>query len=560
MTLGIQALLGFTPILIVLILMVLLRWPATRAMPVAWFTASMLAASFWHTPFRWILASSINGVFIAIKILIIILGALVLLFTLRESGAIAAINRGFMNISADRRVQAILIAWLFGGFIEGAAGFGTPAALAAPLLLAIGFPALAAVMVSLICNSTPVTFGAVGIPIWGGMGWTLDIPPIQNAIAAVGMSYPEFIHHIGIWAAIPHALIGTLVPLMMVAMLTRYFGEAKSFRQGLQIWPFAIFAGLCFTVPYAFTAIIVGPEFPSLLGGLIGLAILVPATRAGFFVPKNTWQFMDQNLWEKDWMGSIPVGDHQEHNTMPLWKAWFPYILIGVILVLTRVKFLPLQDWTKFISLKFTSILGTGISNSIEPFHLPGILPFALVALFCIPLYKMERNKVKRAWSEAVVRLVKPAIALVFAVPMVRVMIQSGHNPLGWESMPLTMAQFVAQIAQSAWILFAPFVGALGAFMAGSNTVSDMLFGLFQYGVADNLGISHLVTLGMQAVGGAMGNMICVHNVVAACATVGLVGVEGILIKRNLIPMTIYGLLAGFLGVLFTYVLAKGLF
>ena len=142
-----------------------------------------------------------------------------------------------MNISPDRRVQAILIAWLFGGFIEGAAGFGTPAALAAPLLLAIGFPALAAVMVALICNSTPVTFGAVGIPIWGGMGWTLDIEPIKNAISAIGMSYPDFIRNIGIWAAIPHAIVGTFVPLMMVTMLTRFFGEPRSFRHGLKIWP-----------------------------------------------------------------------------------------------------------------------------------------------------------------------------------------------------------------------------------------------------------------------------------------------------------------------------------
>ncbi len=560
MSLGFQAFVAFLPILAVLVLMVLQRWPATRAMPASWLIAVLISAFVWKTPIRWIAASSINGIFITMKILIIIFGALVVLFTLRESGALATINRGFMSISPDRRVQAILIAWLFGGFIEGSAGFGTPAALAAPLLLSIGFPALAAVMVALICNSTPVTFGAVGIPIWGGMGWTLDIPRVQQAITTVNMSYSEFIHHIGIWAAIPHALVGTFVPLMMVAMLTRFFGDNRSFREGLEVWPYAIFAGLCFTVPYVITAIFIGPEFPSLLGGLLGLAVLVPATQSGFLVPKTIWDFPEQSSWEKDWMGSIPAGEKTIMNSMPLWKAWLPYIFIGGLLVMTRVKFLPFEAWTKIISFKFTHLLGAEISNSMEPFYLPGIFPFAVVALLCIPLYKMKNKHVKAAWQEAVKRIITPAIALMFAVPMVRVMVQSGHSALHWESMPLTMAHFVAQIAQGIWPFFAPFVGALGAFMAGSNTVSDMLFGLFQYGMADRLGLSHLVILGMQAVGGAMGNMICVHNVVAACATVGLAGVEGVLIKRNLIPMTVYGVAAGMLGLLFAYVLATGLF
>jgi len=560
MSLGVQALIAFIPILIVLYLMVWRRWPATQAMPVAWLTAAIVAMFVWKTPFQWVAAASVNGTFIALKILIIIFGALVVLFTLRESGALTRIKQGFMNISPDRRVQAILIAWLFGAFIEGSAGFGTPAALAAPLLLAIGFPALAAVMVSLICNSTPVTFGAVGIPIWGGMGWTLDIPRVQNAISVAGMDYSTFIHKIGIWAAIPHAVAGTFLPLMMVGMLTAFFGQKRSLKEGLAIWPYALFAGLSFTIPYLLTAIFIGPEFPSLLGGLIGLGILVPATQAGFLVPKNTWDFPPAEEWEEEWMGSIPVGTRIDSMQMSLWKAWSPYILIGLLLVLTRVTFLPFGAWTKLVSFHFDHIFAAEISNSIAPFNLPGIIPFILVALLCIPFYRMNSQKVSIAWKEASTRIVKPAIALLFAVSMVRVMIQSGHNPIQWESMPLTMAHFAANVAQGAWPIFAPFIGALGAFMAGSNTVSDMLFGLFQYGVADRLGISHLVVLGMQAVGGAMGNMICVHNVVAACATVGLIGVEGILIKRNLIPMAIYGIIAGILGLILAYILVPGLF
>ncbi|MHC4594310.1 MAG: L-lactate permease, partial [Planctomycetota bacterium] len=116
-----------------------MRWPATKAMPISWILTVILALFVWRTPLNWVAASSINGIFLALQILIIVFGALVLLFTLKASGALRAISNGFTNISEDRRVQAILIAWLFGAFIEGSAGFGTPAALMAPLLLSLGF-------------------------------------------------------------------------------------------------------------------------------------------------------------------------------------------------------------------------------------------------------------------------------------------------------------------------------------------------------------------------------------------------------------------------------------
>jgi len=164
------------------------------------------------------------------------------------------------------------------------------------------------------------------------------------------------------------------------------------------------------------------------------------------------------------------------------------------------------------------------------------------------------------AWNAAIKRIISPAIALFFAIPMVRVMMQSGHNMSGFENMPIVMAQFITDVVQGAWPLVSPFVGALGAFMAGSNTVSNMMFSLFQYSIAEQLNISHIIIVSMQSVGGAFGNMICVHNIIAACATVGLVGVEGILIKRNLIPMSIYGFVVGVTGMIIIYLLFPNLF
>jgi lactate permease len=560
MSLGLLALLASIPIVVIFVLMVIMRWPATKAMPVSWILAAILAYWVWETPLDWIAAASINGAVLATQILVIVFGALVLLFTLRECGAMEAINRGFSDISADRRIQAIIIAWFFGGFIEGSAGFGTPAALMAPLLLSLGFPALAAVLVSLIANSTPVSFGAVGTPTLIGVASTLDTPAVLQAISGVGMSFTEFIHQIGFWTAVLHSVMGIFVPLMMVAMLTKFFGAKKSFKEGLEIWPFAIFAGLAYVVPYLLVAWLLGPEFPTIFGGLIGLIIVIPATKAKFLVPKKTWDFPEKSQWEKNWIGSIAAKNDQPSSHISVFKAWIPYLLIGLILVLTRLKQLPLLDWVKSVSITYKNLLGTDISGNFPIFYNPGVVPFILVALFSIFLYSMKGQQVSTAWRAGIKRIIGPAIALLFAVPMVRIMMQSGNNMSGFENMPIVMAQFITEIVQGAWPLVSPFVGALGAFMAGSNTVSNMMFSLFQYSIADQLNISQIVIVSLQSVGGAFGNMICVHNIIAACATVGLVGVEGILIKRNLIPMSIYGLVVGITGLLIIYVFYPNLF
>lgn len=558
MSIGFLALMAALPIVAIFIFMVGFRWPATKAMPLAFLITLILALVIWKTPGNWIVASTVNGMVIAFKILFIVFGALLLLFTMRESGAIEAINRGFTNISADKRVQAIIIAWLFGGFIEGSAGFGTPAALAAPLLLSLGFPALAAVMVALIANVTPVSFGAVGTPTLIGIQSSLDIPSVQETIAQSGLTYVEYMQQIGVWTALQHALPGLLLPLIMVSMMTRFFGEKRSIKDGLAIWPYALFAGFCFVGPYVAVALLLGPEFPSLLGGLLGLAILIPTTRAGFLVPKTTWDFPERSQWEKNWVGSISMEKPGAAKSSIL-KAWIPYVLIGLLLVITRVRTLPIYEWVKSADIHYRGLFGTTVSGTFDPLYNPGIMPFILVSLLCIPLFGMKRREVGAAWAEAIKRIKNPIIALIFAVPMVRIMMQSGNNPDGIMGMPIAMATAMTGIFKGAWPLVDAFIGALGSFMAGSNTVSNMLFSLFQFSIADQLGISTILIVSLQNIGGAVGNMICVHNVIAACATVGLVGVEGLLIRRNLLPMAIMGGIVGIIGLILVYTVGRGM-
>lgn len=556
MEVGVQAFFAALPILVAAILLVGFRLPAKKAMPVVYLVTTAVAIYVWEVTFNRVLASTIQGLLITIAVLWIIFGAILLLNTLKHSGAIKVIREGFNNISPDRRIQVIIIAWLFGSFIEGASGFGTPAAIAAPLMVAIGFPAMAAVMIGMMIQSTPVSFGAVGTPILIGVNKGLDSEGISATLTNLGSNWDTYLQIITSQVAITHAITGTLIPLFMIMMMTRFFGKNKSWTEGLSALPFAIFGGLAFTIPYALTGMFLGAEFPSLIGALIGLAIVVPAARAGFLVPKNTWDFAPKEEWPVHWVSKLEIKmDAMTSKVdMSLTRAWIPYLLVAVILVITRVSD-EAKAFVKSVVIPFKDILGEGLGYSITPLYLPGgILVFVVFLTYF--LHKMEFKEMKAAIGESSKVMLGAGFVLIFTIPLVRVLINSGVNESGFDSMPVAMANFVATTVGDIYPLFAPMVGALGAFIAGSNTVSNMMLAQFQFGVADALGISTAFMVALQAVGAAAGNMIAIHNVVAASATVGLLDQEGETLRRTIIPTVYYCLVAGIIGLVGMYVLS----
>lgn len=555
MELGTQAFFAALPILVAAILLVGFRLPAKKAMPVVYIVTAIVAIYVWEVTFNRVLASTIQGLLITIAVLWIIFGAILLLNTLKHSGAIKVIKEGFNNISPDRRIQVIIIAWLFGSFIEGASGFGTPAAIAAPLLVAIGFPAMAAVMIGMMIQSTPVSFGAVGTPILIGVNKGLDSEGITQTLQNIGSNWDTYLQIITSEVAIVHAITGTLIPLFMIMMMTRFFGKNRSWTEGLSILPFAIFGGLAFTIPYALTGIFLGAEFPSLIGALIGLGIVTTSAKKGFLVPKNTWDFAPKEEWPIHWVSKfeIKLDNISSKTNMSLTKAWTPYLLVAFFLVLTRVSD-EAKAFVKSWVIPFKDILGEGVGYSITPLYLPGgILVF--VVLLTYFLHKMEFKEIKGAFSDSSKVILGAGFVLIFTIPLVRILINSGINEAGFDSMPVAMANFVASSVGDIYPLFAPMVGALGAFIAGSNTVSNMMLSQFQFGVADALGISTAFMVALQAVGAAAGNMIAIHNVVAASATVGLLDQEGETLRKTVIPTIYYCLVAGILGLIGMYVL-----
>lgn len=531
------AFLATIPILIVGILMVGFTWPASRAMPLGWAAAALIAFFFWDMPARWLGAATLAGFMNAVDILIIVFGAILILQLLTRSGAIPIIGDSLARICTDKRAQLLIVAWLMGSFLEAAAGFGTPAAVAAPLLVGLGFPPLIAVVVALLADTTPVTFGAVGVPIWGGFA------PLEEVVdLAEGVTFRAFLQDISAWSGILHFAVGTFMPLMIVAVVTRI--ASGSFKRGLEIWPLALLAGLVFTIPQLLIAAFVGPELPTLLGSLIGLAIFVPLVSRGFLRPRKPFDFPKREKWPANWSGLEVEPPKPPSKPVSVWKAWLPYLLIGMILLVGRIEVFGLNDLLRSVEVAWEDILGTTISRGIMPFYNPGIFPFLFLALLVPFIYRMRWPEFVGAWRDTLRLIRSAAVALLFALALVYIMINSGEAA-DIDSMLIVMASAAADLAGSFWYLMAPLVGTLGAFISGSNTVSNIMFGVFQLSTAEQSGLREIPVLALQAVGGAAGNSIAIHNVIAAAATVGLIGKEGLVIRRNLPVALAYGLLVG---------------
>lgn len=239
-------------------------------------------------------------------------------------------------------------------------------------------------------------------------------------------------------------------------------------------------------------------------------------------------------------------------------KAFLPYLLVIGILIATRtIK--PLKEWlNNNLVITFSNILDTSITNKTQLLYSPATT-LLIVSIICIFIFGMKGDTVKKSWSASGKTMLAAAPALLFSIPMVQVFINSGTPADVAEpilAMPKVLAAGAADLFAGAWPLFAPWIGALGAFIAGSNTVSNMMFSHFQWSTAtqidlDAIGASKVVAL--QAVGGAAGNMISVHNVVAACAVVGMVNKEGLVIRKTLIAMTYYAIQAGLVGMAFIF-------
>jgi len=540
--------LAVLPILLALGLMAIFRLSASRALLIAFASVVIIALFYWKMDITVLAAYSLLGVLKSLDILFIIFGAILLLNMLHRTRLLRAITAGFSNISPDRRIQAIIIAWLFGAFIEGSAGYGTPAALVAPLMVGMGFPPLAACMIALIANTTPVPFAAAGTPT------IITLKTIEADIVGAGFSFAGFSRDLTSMITIILGVGGLLIPAVIVFVITFVFRKDRRMRSFLEMLPFALFSGLVFVIPYHLLARFLGPEFPSIIGALVGLLVVIAAAKLKFLVPRNIWDFPAQEKPSPGQMDSLAKKDTKvilsaSEKPVSTLAAWAPYAVIALYLFVSRIPMLGIKDPIKSVVISIPGLLGVpGADYSFEVLYNAGLFPFVLVAILTGIWRKLKGREIGLV-ALATAKQVQPiAIALFCAVALVQVMMNSNLNNSGLPGMLTQIASRLAAGTGPVYPLVAPFIGILGAFVSGSCTVSCVMFGSLQFQTALLLKLSPLVIVSLQVAGGAIGNMFCINNVIAVASTTGIAGSEGKIMTMNMLPALFYALLAVFVG------------
>lgn len=491
------------PIGVILALMVGWRWSAARAGAAG--LVVTLALARW--PFAYGEARYENlgygaaaggalaeAGFTAFTILWIVFPALCIHHLQVRTGGAAAIGGAIARMSPDPRIGVLLVAWFFALFVEGAAGFGSPVALGAPLLVAIGVQPSHAVAAVLVGHAVGVSFGAVGTPI---------VPQI----AATGLDGRTLAAATGLF----HAALGWVMLFIASRIATEGLGPAE--RRRAPAWTLA--AGALFLVPMFAISRWVGPELPTLGGALLGGLVFVGLVRHA--------------------AGRQAGGAGQSGDGIAAAAA--PYlVLIGLVLATRLIE--PLRDAAISIALQWRML--DAFEGDMRPLYHPGTM--LLAGFVAGGILQGARAPDLRRAALAAARQLRPVVAaLVAMLSISRVMVHSG--------MIEALAESGAALGPL-WPMAAPFVGVLGTFVTGSATASNVLMTDLQQATAESLSLPPPLLLGAQGFGAAVGNIVAPHNIIAGCATVDLSGREGDVLRRTVWPCLLYAALGGVLAML----------
>ena len=485
------------PFALLAYLLVIREFSAAKALAAVYAVLVTILFFVFQNPLSLIASATAKGVLLAGEVFLIILGVLLIFSLLKHSGKIDALKEFFLKYHSDPRVHIILIGWFFVAFLEGIAGFGAPAAIAAPLLVAIGVRPVAAVVVTLIADSAAVVFGAFGTPVIVGLqgalvGTDLTIATMTTAVIAGAFS--------------------VIVPFIMLVVHAKLSKEPL--RSVLPYTWFALISGLVFAVPFVLTTIFFGPELPSVIAPAVGLCIMIGLLSLGVFGKK----------------ARIP-------SVKPVLGVLFPYAIVVFLLASSRANVFGFGDLLR--SLGVTVTLANEVTHFIS-LYTPGALiitAFLLSLLFLRP----KKSLLKSASMDAIHKSSTALMALLFAIAFAQLIVFSGHN--GLPGIPSVIAQSLS--GTGVWYVFlAPLIGAFGSFVAGSATVSNLMLASVQQQAALSAGVPESVVIALQAIGASAGNMIAIHNIVAVLAVVHLSRGMPTILKTNSVVVLGYCLLA----------------
>jgi lactate permease len=526
--------------------MVFAKQKSSVSLLAAWVLVSVFAIFIWNMDAAHAATWTVFGFLSAIPVLLIVFAAIFMLNTLIDLKFIKTIGDGFNGITQDRRIQIIIVAWLFGAFIEGAAGFGTPQAIAAPLLVGLGVPAFFAALSALIANAGPVLFGAAGTPTIAGFGSIAPAIEAQYGVEVAAQMFAQLNNRV----AFVNMFIAAFVPFMIIASIVARDGRKRGIKDALNIFPLCFFSGVIFVVPVWLISFL-GPQIPTLGGALFAMPVFLFAVKKGFLVPKEAYRFKDD---------PVQLASSEKTGVSQV-MAWSPYAIIVFFLFVTR---LPWLNFDTFLNppvamIRITSLFGVeGINWGFNPLWNPGLFPFLPVIVFFLLIRRAGGNTVKKITVKTCKQIKHATVALCFGMALVQIMRFTNFTvpdgDLG--AMTTEIARSISDIFGAAYLFVAPLIGILGAFVSGSHTVSNIMFMGLQMETAVFLNLPIVIALVAQTSGGCMGNMIAINNVVMATATTGYTGKESRLMGSAAIPMFIYCLA---ISLILYIVLASGM-
>jgi lactate permease len=501
-SISLSAIVAAIPVLFIFWALVIRKMKGYLASLLTLVIAAGFSVLVYKMPVKLVLLSGFHGILYGLfPICWIIIGALFLYNITVESGRFEIIKYSIASITSDRRIQAILIAFSFGAFLEGAAGMGTPVAITAAMMAGLGFNPLYAAGLCLIANTAPVAFGAIGIPIITA-SQVSGIP--EMAISQmVGRTLP---------------FLSVLVPLYLVILMC-------GFRKSLEVLPAILVSGISFAFFQWFVSNYLSPMLPDIIAGLASILCLMLLLK--FWKPQTEWHFNDQPETE------IPAGNICTRSIII--GAWSPFIIMTVMIVAWGLQ--PIKDLLNSLGqIKFDI---PGLQNSIikadgnplviRPFDFNYLSAsgtvLVLSAIISVPLVGMKFRHAIKLFLKTISQLRFTIVTIASVLGFAFVTNYSG--------MSITIAVALAGTGVL-FPFFSPLLGWLGVFLTGSDTSSNALFCRLQHATATEIGIDPVVTVASNATGGVTGKMISPQSIAVGTASTGLVGKESELLRFTL--------------------------
>jgi lactate permease len=525
--LALSALVAALPVIVLLGLLGLLRIRAHYAALAGLATALLVALLVYGMPAPMATAALANGALFGLfPIGWIVLTAMFVYDLTVETGQFELVKDSIAGMASDRRIQVLFVAFCFGAFIEGAAGFGTPVAISAAMLIGLGFRPLPAAGLSLIGNTAPVAFGAIGTPVLTLAGVTKL--PVNTLSAMVGRQLPFF------------ALI---VPFWLVWAMA---GRKATF----EVWPAALTVRVSFGLVQFLASNFIGPELPDILASLVSLGSLLLLLR--FWQPRSIWRFEHERPEGPGAAIRLSPADIPAHTRKDKLRAWVPWVMLGLIVFLwglPQVKGFLNDIYSASVSVPAVDMKVVRVPPVVaKPTPTAAVFAWTplsatgtalLVTAIAAALYlRVRPGEVGRILLGTLNR-VKTSLLTIAA--MLAIAYTSRFAGLD-ASMGLALASTGGLFA-----FFSPLLGWLGVALTGSDTSSNALFGNLQQITAQQAGLSPVLTTAANSSGGVMAKMIDAQSIVVAGVATGQRGNEGDILRYGFWHAVVLGCLMGVL-------------